>query len=97
MPHSRKGPIFAISFILFMMVILAVMNEIKIRKAIRFREESISANATLYYPYYRTQIGTINVDANEPWIAETLAQKLKEKNVEVSKMHIGTDSILVNH
>lgn len=97
MPHSRKGPLFAIVAILFVVLIAAVLNDVKNRKAVRFREESTITNATLYYPYYKTATGTINVDASEAWVADALVQKLKDKKVHISSMHVGTDSILVHH
>ncbi len=76
---------------------LASYHDAKVKKAIRFREESTSTNTTLYYPYYKTDKGTTDLDASEPWIADVLTQKLKEKNVTIATMHVGTKSILVNH
>lgn len=100
MSNERPGPWFALVVLALHAIFLAGMSlhyEANIKKAIRFREESTTANATLYYPYYMTNKGTTNLDASEPWIADVLTQKLKEKNVTITTMHVGTDSILVNH
>lgn len=76
---------------------LGLHHDARVKKAILFREESTSTNTTLYYPYYKTSEGTNNLDASEPWIADVLTQKLKEKNVTITTMHVGKNSILVNH